>query len=98
MNFNVVGSLLAVSSAHDTVHVFKLGGSAGGKGGGGSGGGGIGGGADGPGSPPDSQDGGSVDSVGGYEAFVAKQAAPSVSYVSLSSFLVLLPSYVVRLK
>ena len=97
MNFNVVGSLLAVSSAHDTVHVFKLGGSAGGKGGSGSGGG-IGGGADGPGSPPDSQDGGSVDSVGGYEVFVAKQAAPSVSYVSLSSFLVLLPSYVIRLK
>ncbi|ESK89531.1 protein-vacuolar targeting protein [Moniliophthora roreri MCA 2997] len=27
MNFNSVGSLLAVSSAHDTVHIFKLGGS-----------------------------------------------------------------------
>ncbi|EIN08716.1 WD40 repeat-like protein [Punctularia strigosozonata HHB-11173 SS5] len=26
MNFNVVGTLLAVSSAHDTVHIFKLGG------------------------------------------------------------------------
>ena len=72
MNFNVVGSLLAVSSAHDTVHVFKLGGATGGEGGGG---------ADGPGSPSDSQDGASADSVGGYEAFVAKQAAPSVSYV-----------------
>jgi autophagy-related protein 18 len=26
LNFNVVGTLLAVSSAHDTVHIFKLGG------------------------------------------------------------------------
>lgn len=26
MAFNTVGSLLAVSSAHDTVHIFKLGG------------------------------------------------------------------------
>lgn len=25
INFNVVSSLLAVSSAHDTVHIFKLG-------------------------------------------------------------------------
>ena len=25
MSFNAVGSLLAVSSAHDTVHIFKLG-------------------------------------------------------------------------
>ncbi|KJA13208.1 hypothetical protein HYPSUDRAFT_49986 [Hypholoma sublateritium FD-334 SS-4] len=75
MNFNVVGSLLAVSSAHDTVYVFKLGGAGGGSGksGGGSGG------AEAPRSPPDSVDGASADSVGGYEAFVAKQTAPSVS-------------------
>lgn len=25
MNFNIVSTLLAVSSAHDTIHVFKLG-------------------------------------------------------------------------
>ena len=25
MNFNVMSTLLAVSSAHDTVHIFKLG-------------------------------------------------------------------------
>lgn len=25
MNFNLVSTLLAVSSAHDTVHIFKLG-------------------------------------------------------------------------
>ncbi|KAF5320650.1 hypothetical protein D9611_013715 [Ephemerocybe angulata] len=31
INFNVVGSLMAVSSAHDTVHIFKLGGATGGK-------------------------------------------------------------------
>ncbi|TFY82015.1 hypothetical protein EWM64_g1995 [Hericium alpestre] len=30
MNFNIVSTLLAVSSAHDTVHIFKLGGSQGG--------------------------------------------------------------------
>lgn len=39
MNFNTVGTLLAVSSAHDTVHIFKLGV----HGNGGSGNGGTGG-------------------------------------------------------
>ncbi len=38
MNFNVVGTLLAVSSAHDTVHIFRLGS----RGKGGSGGSGTG--------------------------------------------------------
>lgn len=38
MNFNTVGTLLAVSSAHDTVHIFKLGASQGGGGANGGGG------------------------------------------------------------
>lgn len=36
MNFNTVGTLLAVSSAHDTVHIFKLGTHGAGSGNGGS--------------------------------------------------------------
>lgn len=81
--FNAVSSLLAVSSAHDTVHIFKLvghgaGGASLGTGGGsgGSGGGGGGGGTGRtPGSPSgslDSREGapgaGALD--GGYDAFV----------------------------
>lgn len=58
MNFNAVSTLLAVSSAHDTVHIFKLGSQekelAKEK-------------ALSPGSPTGSIDGGSVE--GGYEAF-----------------------------
>lgn len=69
MSFNAVSSLLAVSSAHDTVHVFKLGatGSAG-AGSGGGGGGGVQ-------SPAPSEDG-SVD--GGYEAFIDKKRGSSM--------------------
>lgn len=75
MSFNAVSSLLAVSSAHDTVHVFKLGatGSAG-AGSGGGGGGGVQ-------SPAPSEDG-SVD--GGYEAFIDKKRGSSMGYVYYS--------------
>lgn len=66
MNFNTVSTLLAVSSAHDTVHIFKLGR---GKEGSGSGNGKLS-------SPSPSSD--SVDTVeggvdGGYEAFIEKK-------------------------
>ncbi|KAF5351070.1 hypothetical protein D9756_008153 [Leucocoprinus leucothites] len=77
MNFNLVGSLLAVSSAHDTVHIFKLGNR--GKG-------------DkewsvpsssassisGATSPPESVDG-QQGLDGGYDAFVEKKKSNSVS-------------------
>ena len=69
MSFNAVSSLLAVSSAHDTVHVFKLG-ATGSAGAGSSGGGG------GVQSPAASEDG-SVD--GGYEAFIDKKRGSSMS-------------------
>jgi len=79
MNFNLVGTLLAVSSAHDTVHIFKLGNRGNGvreK--------------DGTWSPssygtssPESVD--TQQSVqgldGGYDAFVEKMKSNSVSYV-----------------
>lgn len=70
MNFNTVSTLLAVSSAHDTVHIFKLArgkeGSANGK----------------LSSPSPSSD--SVDTVeggvdGGYEAFIEKKKNGGVS-------------------
>jgi len=77
MNFNVVSSLLAVSSAHDTVHIFKLGsqksstsqGSSSSKGG------------DQPSSPPASIDSreGAQDLDSGYEAFIEKKKSGSVS-------------------
>ncbi|TFK21090.1 WD40 repeat-like protein [Coprinopsis marcescibilis] len=66
ISFNLVSTLLAVSSAHDTVHVFKLGGRGSGTGKG-----------TGSASPPESLDG--RDSVtsntgeGGYEAFIEKK-------------------------
>ncbi|KAF9008264.1 WD40-repeat-containing domain protein [Cyathus striatus] len=68
MNFNTVGSLLAVSSAHDTVHVFKL--QKGGKGGGE------------PSSPRESVESEASSAVGGevgYEAFVEKKKGGGVS-------------------
>jgi autophagy-related protein 18 len=80
MNFNVVGTLLAVSSAHDTVHVFKL--ASGGKSGGGGGGGSAGtssstssksqsgnGGTASPSPSLESRDG-TTGLEGGYEAFI----------------------------
>ena len=72
MNFNLVSTLLAVSSAHDTVHIFKLGpqrGSPQSR------------------SKPPSSPGGSIDSRdgsqtaldAGYEAYVDKKKNSSVS-------------------
>lgn len=77
MNFNLVSTLLAVSSAHDTVHIFKLGGAAAGS---------IKSSSsssmtDGPASPPESVDGANQDLVGGYEAFIEKKKGSSVSCV-----------------
>ena len=69
MNFNAMSTLLAVSSAHDTVHIFKLGSAQ--RGGGGSGAGNGGSRAE-EGSltgSVDSRDGaGALE--GGYDAFV----------------------------
>ncbi|KAF6753802.1 WD40 repeat-like protein [Ephemerocybe angulata] len=66
INFNVVGSLMAVSSAHDTVHIFKLGGATGGKAS--------------PRSVAESLDGGSTTGTldGGYEAFIDSKKSRSV--------------------
>lgn len=91
MNFNLVGSLLAVSSAHDTVHIFKLGNR--GKGAGPSGSGSGSGsslsstsastisGTSGAVSPPESLDGQQSPQGldGGYDAFVEKKKSSSVS-------------------
>lgn len=74
INFNVVSSLLAVSSAHDTVHIFKLGpqkapsSSSSKK-------------NDGLSSPPESIDSreGSVGMDGGYEAFADERKRSGVS-------------------
>jgi autophagy-related protein 18 len=76
INFNVVSSLLAVSSAHDTVHIFKLGpqkapsSSSSKK-------------NDGLSSPPESIDSreGSAGMDGGYEAFADERKKSGVSYV-----------------
>ncbi|KAG1730323.1 WD40 repeat-like protein [Suillus lakei] len=74
INFNVMSSLLAVSSAHDTVHIFKLGpqkapsSSSSKK-------------NDGLSSPPESIDGreGSAGMDGGYEAFADERKKSGVS-------------------
>ncbi|KAI0074229.1 WD40 repeat-like protein [Panus rudis PR-1116 ss-1] len=70
INFNLVSTLLAVSSAHDTVHIFKLGPrSASGAGAGGAG-------NNGPSSPSgsvDSREIGAQGLDGGYDAFVEKK-------------------------
>ena len=72
MNFNLVGSLLAVSSERGTVHVFRLGsGQQGGQG-------------DGASSPSESVDGTTQGLDGGYDAFIEKKKSASVSYVLLS--------------
>ncbi|PIL26856.1 hypothetical protein GSI_11036 [Ganoderma sinense ZZ0214-1] len=74
INFNLVSSLLCVSSAHDTVHIFKLG-----QGQGRGGGGGLG--AQSPASPSGSVDSreGSQGLDGGYEAYAEKKKGSSVS-------------------
>lgn len=75
INFNAVSTLLAVSSAHDTVHIFKLGPQKSGSE---------------KNSTPASPESASIDSressngaglEGGYEAFVDKKKSNSVSYV-----------------
>ncbi|KAK7038843.1 autophagy protein [Paramarasmius palmivorus] len=73
MNFNSVGSLLAVSSAHDTVHIFKLGGA--------NGKGGTNGkeGATSPSSASVNSVEGPVEAAGGYEAFIEKKKSGGVS-------------------
>lgn len=82
MNFNVVGSLLAVSSAHDTVHIFKLGRREGGEKGlerdrdQGS--------VTSISSPPESVDGTAGGPDGGYEAFIEKKKGSGVGCVPLT--------------
>ncbi|KAF9486121.1 WD40 repeat-like protein [Pholiota conissans] len=76
MNFNLVSTLLAVSSAHDTVHIFKLGASGAAASSSKSS---VSSATDGPASPPESVDGASQDLVGGYEAFIEKKKGNSVS-------------------
>lgn len=68
MNFNVVGTLLAVSSAHDTVHIFKL--TPGGKGGRSASTSSSNNGATSPSPSIESRDGGVQGLEGGYEAFI----------------------------
>ena len=79
MNFNLMSTLLAVSSAHDTVHVFKLGNATG-----------VARAASSssstqesivPNSPPESIDGAAQGLDGGYDAFVEKKKSNSVTYV-----------------
>jgi autophagy-related protein 18 len=97
INFNVVSSLLAVSSAHDTVHIFKLGpqkapSSSSSK-------------NDGLSSPPESIDSreGSAGMDGGYEAFADERKRSGVSYVDCvlvqsKTFFLTLPSLSLRRK
>ncbi|KAI1785091.1 WD40 repeat-like protein [Ganoderma leucocontextum] len=72
INFNLVSSLLCVSSAHDTVHIFKLGQGRGGP---------SAVGAQSPSSPSGSIDSreGSQGLDGGYEAYAEKKKGSSVS-------------------
>lgn len=65
MNFNLVSTLLAVSSAHDTVHIFKLGNRDSIP---------VGSSQSNSTSPPESVDGTTSPSLeGGYEAFIEKK-------------------------
>ena len=86
MNFNLVSTLLAVSSVHDTVHIFKLGASKNDETSNGS-----------PSSATmsESTDGGASSPAsleGGYESFIEKKKSNSISYVSFFylGFLVLI--------
>ena len=85
MNFNLVSTLLAVSSVHDTVHIFKLGGASSKSGGEKSSNGNSS-----SGNTPESTDGGGGASPpasleGGYESFIEKKKSNSISYVFLVS-------------
>lgn len=75
INFNVVSSLLAVSSAHETVHIFKLGAQKGGPNKGAEKNGAR------PASPTGSMDSreGSQGLDGGYDAFIEKKKSGGVS-------------------
>lgn len=67
INFNLVSSLLAVSSAHDTVHIFRLGGGNTQR-------------KDGMASPAESVDSRETTQLdGGYEAFIEKKKGSGVS-------------------
>jgi autophagy-related protein 18 len=76
MNFNLVSTLLAVSSVHDTVHIFKLGASknSGEKSSGNSLSPDMSESPDGGASPPASLE-------GGYDSFIEKKKSNSISYV-----------------
>ena len=101
MNFNLVGSLLAVSSERGTVHVFRLGSGQQGGGQGGvkavgagasasssptTGSGGSSRGWDSASSPPESVDGTTQGLDGGYDAFIEKKKSASVSCVPFYLF------------
>ncbi|KAK7685045.1 autophagy protein [Cerrena zonata] len=78
MNFNIVSTLLAVSSAHDTIHVFKLGPQKSSSGNGKSSQSGL----TSPSSPAGSLDSRDVSEQGldgGYDAFIEKKKNGSVS-------------------
>ena len=78
MNFNLVSTLLAVSSMHDTVHIFKLGASK-------SGGGEKSNGDSSSSVTSESPDGGTSPPAsleGGYDSFIEKKKSTSISYVS----------------
>jgi autophagy-related protein 18 len=78
INFNLVSTLLAVSSAHDTVHIFKLGPQKSGSGAGSSGNSKT---LQTPSSPSASIDSreGAHGLEGGYEAYAEKKKGGSVS-------------------
>ena len=80
MNFNLVSTLLAVSSVHDTVHIFKLGSS---KNGGETSS------SSSPNLSTESPDGGASPPAsleGGYDSFIEKKKNSSISYVSSFRF------------
>ena len=82
MNFNIVSTLLAVSSAHDTIHVFKLGPQKSSGGNGKSSGSSSQSGLTSPSSPAGSLDSRDVSEQGldgGYDAFIEKKKNGSVS-------------------
>ena len=83
MNFNLVSTLLAVSSVHDTVHIFKLGASknVGETSNGNSSSASTSESTDGGASPPASLE-------GGYDTFIEKKKTTSISYVSFFKDLV----------
>ena len=81
MNFNLVLTLLAVSSVHDTVHIFKLGQQSVSKKNGGE----ASSWSSSLANPPESTDEGSSPPAslgGGYDSFVEKKKSMSVSYVN----------------